>query len=67
MCSQSQPHIQFFLKNIEDGICRRFLAEENNTVVEISKLVFNGVLRHKQIRGEATESGYIKHLHLGAI
>ena len=30
---------EFVLKNIEDGMCRYFLAHENNTVIDRSKLV----------------------------
>ena len=31
--------VGFFLKNVEDGSFRYFYAHENNTVIEMSKLV----------------------------
>ena len=39
MWSQNQTGFVFVLKDIEEGTCRYFYAHENNTVMEISKLV----------------------------
>ena len=39
MWSQNQPGFLFLLKDKEEGTCRYFYAHENNTVMEISKLV----------------------------
>ena len=45
----------FVLKNIEDGTCRYFYAQENNTVMERSKLLCTAdKMTNLQKRGSAT-------------